>query len=185
MSSCVLGYQNHVLWQHCQRRATGGSAIPKGSCCSVAQLCLTLCDPINCSTPGFPVLHCLPAFAQTPVRGCHPTISSCVTSVSSCPQSFPVSGSFPMNWLFALGGQSIGASASASVLPVNIQIRAAGSPALRIRLPSSEPDRYLSILSSSFPPHKLRPSLGKRGRKDRANLLTDQVKVQKSLCLKP
>ena len=126
-----------------------------------------------------------PAFAQTPVRGCHPTISSCVTSVSSCPQSFPVSGSFPMNWLFALGGQSIGASASAPVLPVNIQIRAAGSPALRIRLPSSEPDRYLSILSSSFPPHKLRPSLGKRGRKDRANLLTDQVKVQKSLCLKP
>ena len=51
---------------------------------------------------------------------CHPTISSSVTLFSSCPQSFPASGSFPMSWLFALGSQSIGASASASVL-MNIQ----------------------------------------------------------------
>ena len=43
------------------------------------------------------------------------------TLFSSCPQSFPVSGSFPTSWLFTLGGQSIGASASASVLPMNIQ----------------------------------------------------------------
>ena len=52
---------------------------------------------------------------------CHPTISSSVTSFSSCPQSFPGSGFFPMSWLFTSSGQSIGASASASVLPVNIQ----------------------------------------------------------------
>ena len=52
---------------------------------------------------------------------CHPTVSSSVTSFSSCPQSFPASGSFPMSWLFASGGQSIGASASASVLAMNIQ----------------------------------------------------------------
>ena len=52
---------------------------------------------------------------------CHPTISSSVTPLSSCPQSFPASGSFPISQLFASGGQSIGASASASVLPVNIQ----------------------------------------------------------------
>ena len=52
---------------------------------------------------------------------CHPTISSSVAPFSSCPQSFPASGSFPMSWLFSSGGQSIGASASASVLPVNIQ----------------------------------------------------------------
>ena len=52
---------------------------------------------------------------------CHPTISSCVTLFSSCPQSFPASGSFLMSQLFASGGQSIGASASAPVLPVNIQ----------------------------------------------------------------
>ena len=52
---------------------------------------------------------------------CHPTISSSVTPFSSCPQSFPASESFPMSQLFASGGQSIGASASASVLPLNIQ----------------------------------------------------------------
>ena len=52
---------------------------------------------------------------------CHPTISSSVVPFSSCPQSFPASGSFPMSQLFASGGQSIGASASASVLPMNIQ----------------------------------------------------------------
>ena len=52
---------------------------------------------------------------------CHATISSSVIPFSSCLQSFPASGSFPMSRLFTLGGQSIGASASASVLPVNIQ----------------------------------------------------------------
>ena len=51
----------------------------------------------------------------------HPTISSFVAPFSSCPQSFPASGSFSVCWLFTSGGQSIGASASASVLPVNIQ----------------------------------------------------------------
>ena len=53
---------------------------------------------------------------------CHPAISSSVVPFSSCPQSFPASGSFPVSRLFASGGQSIGvsASASASVLPVNI-----------------------------------------------------------------
>ena len=54
-------------------------------------------------------------------RWCHPTISSSVVPFSSCPQSFPASGSFSMSWLFASGGQSIGASASGSVLPMNIQ----------------------------------------------------------------
>ena len=50
---------------------------------------------------------------------CHPSISSC--RPFSCPQSFPISGSFLVSWLFASGGQSIGASASVSVFPVNIQ----------------------------------------------------------------
>ena len=53
-------------------------------------------------------------------RWCHPTISSSVIPFS-CPQSFPASGSFPMTQLFALGGQSIGVSASKSVLPMNTQ----------------------------------------------------------------
>ena len=52
---------------------------------------------------------------------CHPTISSSVVPFSSCPQSFPASGSFQMSQLFESGGQSIGVSASASVLPMNIQ----------------------------------------------------------------
>ena len=52
---------------------------------------------------------------------CHPTILSSVVTFSSCLQSFPASGSFPMSQFFTSGGQSIGASASASVLPMNIQ----------------------------------------------------------------
>ena len=52
---------------------------------------------------------------------CHPTISSSAVPFSSCLQSFPASGSFLMSRLFMSGGQSIGASASASVLPINIQ----------------------------------------------------------------
>ena len=54
-------------------------------------------------------------------RWCHPTISPSVSLFSFCPQSFPASGSFPISWLFTSGGQSIRASASASVLPMNIQ----------------------------------------------------------------
>ena len=54
-------------------------------------------------------------------RWCHPTISSSVTTFSSCPQSFSATGSFPVSQLFASGGQSIDVSALASVLPMNIQ----------------------------------------------------------------
>ena len=54
-------------------------------------------------------------------RWCHPTILSSVIPFSSCPQSFPASGSFQMSQLFASGGQSIGVSASTSVLPMNSQ----------------------------------------------------------------
>ena len=54
-------------------------------------------------------------------RWCHPAISSSVVPFSSCPQSLPASGSFPVSQLFAWGGQSFGVSASASVLPMNTQ----------------------------------------------------------------
>ena len=54
-------------------------------------------------------------------KWCHPTISSSVALFSSCLQSFPASGSFPISQFFTSGGQSIGDSASASVLPINIQ----------------------------------------------------------------
>ena len=71
----------------------------------------------------------LPCPSRTPItysnscpscRWCHPTISSSVVPFSSCPQSFPVAGSFQMSQFFASGGQRIGVSASASVLPRNI-----------------------------------------------------------------
>ena len=79
---------------------------------SVTQSCLTLCDPMNHSTPGLPVHHQLPEFTQTHVHRVgdghdptmvmvHPTISSSVVPFSSCPQSLPVSVSFPMSQLFA------------------------------------------------------------------------------------
>ena len=54
-------------------------------------------------------------------RWCHLSISSSIVPFSSCPQSFPASGSFPVSQLFTSGGQSIGVSASISVLPMNIQ----------------------------------------------------------------
>ena len=90
---------------------------------SVAQLCPTLCDPMNRSMPGLPVYHKLPEFTQTHVHRVSDAIQpSCpLVPFSSCPQSLPASGSSPMSQLFAWGGQSTGASASASVLPMNTQ----------------------------------------------------------------
>ena len=83
-------------------------------CCLVAKSCLTLWDPMNCSMPGSPVLHCLPLSWW-----CYLTTSSSAVPFSSCSQYFPASGSFPVSQLFASGSQSIGASVS--VLPMNIQ----------------------------------------------------------------
>ena len=79
--------------------------------------------PTDCSMPGFPVLHCFPVCSDSypSSQWCYLTISSSVALFSFCLQSFPASQSFPMSWLFASGGRSIGASALASVLPVNIQ----------------------------------------------------------------
>ena len=80
-----------------------------------------LCDPVDCSRPGFPVLHYLPEFAQTHVHWVDDAIQpSHPLLPSSCPQCVPASGSFSMSQLFASVGQSTGASASASVLLINI-----------------------------------------------------------------
>ena len=75
-------------------------------------------DPMDCSTPGLLVHHQLSCPLS---RWCHPTISSSVISCSSSLQSFLVSGTFQMSQLFTSGGQSIGVSASTSVLPMNIR----------------------------------------------------------------
>ena len=90
-------------------------------CCSVAQLCPTLQrHGLQQAKLLYPLLS--PGVCSNSTGWwCHPTISSSVAPFSSWPQPFPASGSFLVNQLFASGSQSIGASASASVLPMNIQ----------------------------------------------------------------
>ena len=92
-------------------------------CCIVAKSCPALC------TPWIAAHHASLSFTISRVcsnscplsQWCHPTVSFCATLFSFVLQSFPESGSFPMSCLFASGGQIIGASASASFLPKNIQ----------------------------------------------------------------
>ena len=102
---------NKIIWR-CQFR-------------SVAQLCPTLCDPKDCSTPGLPVYHQLPELTQTHVHWVGDAIQAShplsTPSPPVFPASFPASGSFQMSQFFASGGQSIRVSASASILPMNIQ----------------------------------------------------------------
>ena len=91
---------------------------------SIPQLCPTLCNTMGCSPSGFPVHHQLPELAQTPVHRVGDAIQPSHPLSSPSPPAFNLSqqsGSFPMSLLFPLGGQSIGASASALVLPMNIQ----------------------------------------------------------------
>ena len=92
-------------------------------CCSLTQSCPSLLDPMDCSMPGFhPLLSPRVCSNSCPLsQWCHPTISSSAALFSFCLQSFPASRSFPVSWLFASGGQPVGASASASDLPMNIQ----------------------------------------------------------------
>ena len=84
-----------------------------------------LCDPMDCSTPGLPVHHQLPEFTQTRVHCVGEAIQPSHPLSSPSPpvfiHSFPASGSFLMSQLFTSGGQSIGASTSASVLLMNNQ----------------------------------------------------------------
>ena len=86
--------------------------VPVGICCwcSVTQSCPILCNPMDCSMAGFPVLRYFLEFAQPYVHWVSDAISSSAASFSFCLLSFPASGSFPTNWLFPRGGQSIGAS---------------------------------------------------------------------------
>ena len=118
---------------------------------SVTQSCPTFCDPMDCSMPGFSVLHHLPELAQTHVPWISDAIQPSHPRSSPSPPAFSLShsivffyfialfitktflsllsilgtlhsqGSFPMSQFFTSGGQSIGASASTSVLPMNIQ----------------------------------------------------------------
>ena len=101
-----------------------GNSLTTRHCCLVAKSCSALCDPMNCSTPDLPVLHYLPLFAQIYVHWVKDAIQ----------QSHPLLPAFPpaLNFFSSIrvfsneltlhfSGQSIAASASPSVLPVNIQ----------------------------------------------------------------
>ena len=103
---------------------------------SVTHSCQTLCNLMDCSMPGFPVHHHLPKFAQTHVHQVGDDIQPSHSLLSTSPPAsifssirvfsfffffFSSSGSFPMSQFFASGGQSNDASATASVLPMNIQ----------------------------------------------------------------
>ena len=77
-------------------------------CCSVVQSYPTLCNPMDCSMLGFPVLHhLLGVYSDSCLlsQWCHPTTSSSVNPFFSSFQSFPASGSFPMSWLFTSGAK--------------------------------------------------------------------------------
>ena len=89
-------------------------------CCSVAKSHVTNCDPMDCSMPGFTVLHYLLEFEQTHVHWVNDAIQAPHPLSPTSPPDLKLSqhqGFFPMSWLFPSGGQSIGAS----VLPMNIQ----------------------------------------------------------------
>ena len=91
---------------------------------SVAQLCLTLCDPLDCSTPGFPVHHQLPELAQTHVHWVSDAIQPSHSLLSPSPPAFNLSQHQCLfQWVSSLHqvAKLLGASASASVLPMNIQ----------------------------------------------------------------
>ena len=91
---------------------------------SVQFLSLISYNPMDCSTPGFPVHHQLLEPTQTHVHHVSDAIQPSHLLSSPSPAfnlSQPVSGSFPVSQFFTSGGQSIGVSASASVLPMNIQ----------------------------------------------------------------
>ena len=112
------------VWWVCIYTWNTGLIVPLVCYCSVAQSCPTPCDPVDCSKPGLPVHHHLLELAHTHVHWVHDAMQPShplSPPFSSCLQSFPASGSFPLSQLFASGGQSIGVSASVSVLPMNIQ----------------------------------------------------------------
>ena len=91
---------------------------------SVTQSCSALCNPRDCSTPGFPVHYQLLELTQTHIHWVGDAIQPSHLLSSPSPPAFYVShhqGLFPRSQFYAAGGQSIGVSASASVLPMNIQ----------------------------------------------------------------
>ena len=121
-----------IKWIYTSRDTAHSVVLVAAKCSDWPELLMFTCWVVSDSLPplGLRTAHQAPCPSLSPgvcsdscplSRWCHPTISSSVAAFSSGPQSFPASGSFPVSWLFSSGGQSIGTSASASVLPMNIQ----------------------------------------------------------------
>ena len=123
---------------------------------SVAQSCPTLCNPMDCSLPGFPVHHQLPEFVQTHVHQVGDAIQPSYPLSSPSPPAFNISqhqGLFQMSQFFSRGGQSIGVSASASVLPKHMQDLFPLGVTCLISLPSKGLSRVFS--SSTVQKHQI------------------------------
>ena len=130
----------------CTKRAKTGLSTNMLQFSSVAQLCPTLCNPMDYSTPGFPVHHQLPEFTQTRVHRVSDAIQpSHPLSSPSPPAPNPSpSKSFPMSQLFTWGGQSTGVSAWASFLPKKSQGWSPSEWTGWISLQSKGPSRVFS-----------------------------------------
>ena len=118
----IIALTDCMVWKH---RWTLNKALLPFCCCSVVKSCPTLCNPIDCSKPASSVLYYLPEFTQIHVHWVGDAI------LSSYPLPYPSFAFnlfqqqgfiFPMSWLFTSDGWTIGTSASASVLPMNIYI---------------------------------------------------------------
>ena len=123
MYAVHLGFPGGSVVKNPSANAEDLSLIPElGRAPGVVFCCLAVSDSLWPHKAHQVSLSFTRSWRRCPLnQWCHPTISCSVVPFSSCLQSFPASRSFPMNRFFASGGQSIGASVSVSVLPMNIQ----------------------------------------------------------------
>ena len=119
----ILSLIQHLVYTSVRISLIDKNCISSVHFSSVTQSCLTLCDPMNCSTPGLPVHHQLPEFTQTHVHRVGDTIQPSHPWSSPSPTAPNPSQhqSFPVSQFFTWGGQSIGVSALESFLPKNTQ----------------------------------------------------------------
>ena len=146
-----------ILTAPCKQTAAIISALhirELNHCCgSVTQSCLTLCNPIGCSPPGFPILHYLPEFAQTHVHQVSDAIQPSHPLLSPSPVAlnlFPASGSFPVSQLFISGGQSI---VHSGLVDLHIKGMLSGTLSTLLRNDSFNLQRGCPSLGSSSPQH--------------------------------
>ena len=118
-----MGAGSMNLWDVRKHKGEdGGNSSCSPNCCSFAKWCPIFLPLHELQHTRLPCPSLPPGACSSPSNWWyHPTISSSVVPFSSCPQSLPASGFFPKSQLFASGGQRVGVSASASLLPMNVQ----------------------------------------------------------------